>query len=395
MLLTTSQQNKKMDPIILKIEEEIWKSVATEKRIGVLDGLSGIALFYNYLLEIESNEAYQNKLFSIIDKIGDLISEESYSSSLCSGIAGYGWVLAKMKNKNLEIEEEYFEALDAILAESLSEESAKNYYDFLHGGFGIALYFIERYKSKKDKSTEAILTEFSNTLIEKINTNPEVLFSSHSENPDQNYFYFGLAHGISGTLNFLVYLQTILENANPAIQEAITKTIGFMNTYKVYDNESKQFYPGQVLTNDSTVTKARLGWCQGDLGIANAILNSGSFLNNLNLKEDGNALIQATRNISVKESLVNDFALCHGSSGILLQYYVASKKTNTPYSDTAAIWYENLKKQTNDFTEFKSFFIDRYVPETNILNGAAGLGLALLTIENKIPSDWVECLNLY
>lgn len=384
-----------MDQIILKIEEEIWKSVATEKRIGVLDGLSGIALFYNYLLEIESNEDYQNKLFSIIDKIGDLISEESYSSSLCSGIAGYGWVLSKMKNKNLEIEEEYFEALDAILAESLLEEASKNYYDFLHGGFGIALYFIERYKSKKNKSTEAVLTGFSNTLIEKINTNPEVLFSSDSENPDQKYFYFGLAHGISGTLNFLVYLSTILENANPAIQEAITKTVGFMNTYKVYDNESKQFYPGQVLTADSTITKARLGWCQGDLGIANAILNSGSFLNDTNLKEDGNALIHATTNITVKESLVNDFALCHGSAGILLQYYVASKKTSSPYPATTAIWYENLKKQTNDFTEFKSFFIDRYVAETNILNGAAGLGLALLTIENKIPSDWVECLNLY
>lgn len=384
-----------MDPIILKIEEEIWKSVATEKRIGVLDGLSGIALFYNYLLEIESNEDYQNKLFSIIDKIGDLISEESYSSSLCSGIAGYGWVLSKMKNKNLEIEEEYFEALDAILAESLLEEASRNYYDFLHGGFGIALYFIERYKSKKDKSIKAVLTEFSSTLIEKINTNPEVLFSNDSENPDQKYFYFGLAHGISGTLNFLVYLSTILENANPAIEEAITKTIGFMNTYKAYDNESKQFYPGQVLTNDSTVTKARLGWCQGDLGIANAILNAGSFLNNTTLKEDGNALINATTNINVKESLVNDFALCHGSSGILLQYYVASKKTNSLYSATTAIWYENLKKQTNDFTEFQSFFIDRYVAETNILNGAAGLGLALLTIENKIPSDWAECLNLY
>ena len=384
-----------MDPIILKIEEQIWKSVDAEKRIGVLDGLSGIALFYNYLIEIESNEEYQTKLFSVIDKIGDLISEESYNSSLCSGIAGYGWVLAKIKNKNLEIEDDYFEALDAILAESLFEEAAKNYYDFLHGGFGIALYFIERYKAKKEKSIETILTEFCNTLIEKINTNPELLFSSDSEKPDQKMYYFGLAHGISGTLNFLIYLQTNLPEVHPAINEAITKTIGFMNTYKTFDEESKQFYPGQVLIHNDSVTKARLGWCQGDLGIANAILNSGSFLKNTSLKEDGNSLINATRNITVKESLVNDFAICHGSSGLILQYYLASKKTNVSYSDTITAWYENLKKQTRDFTEFKSFFINQYVAETNILNGAAGLGLTLLTIENKIPSDWVECLNLY
>ncbi|QSB28064.1 lanthionine synthetase LanC family protein [Flavobacterium sp. CLA17] len=384
-----------MDPIILKIEEQIWKSVDAEKRIGVLDGLSGIALFYNYLIEMESNEEYQNKLFSVIDKIGDLISEESYNPSLCSGIAGYGWVLAKIKNKNLEIEDDYFEALDAILAESLFEEAAKNYYDFLHGGFGIALYFIERYKAKKEKSIETILTEFCNTLIEKINNNPELLFSSDSEKPDQKMYYFGLAHGISGTLNFLIYLQTNLPEVHPAIHEAITKTIGFMNTYKTFDEESKQFYPGQILISNASVTKARLGWCQGDLGIANAILNSGSFLKNTSLKEDGNSLINATKNITVEESLVNDFALCHGSSGLILQYYLASKKTNVSYSDTITIWYENLKKQTRDFTEFKSFFINQYVAETNILNGAAGLGLTLLTIENKIPSDWVECLNLY
>lgn len=395
MLLTGSQQNKKMNTIISKIEEQIWKSVDTEKRIGVLNGLSGIALFYNYLIETESNEEYQNKLFSIIDKIGDLISEESYNSSLCSGIAGYGWVLAKIKNKNLEIEEEYFEALDAILAESLFEEAAKNYYDFLHGGFGIALYFIERYKSKKEKSTEAILTEFSNTLIEKINTNPEVIFSSDSERPNQKMHYFGLAHGLSGTLNFLIYLQTNLPEVHPGIQEAITKIIAFMNTYRAFDEESKQFYPGQVVIHNNAVTKARLGWCQGDLGIANAILNSGSFLKNTSLKEDGNSLINATKNITVKESLVNDFALCHGSSGIILQYYIASLKTDTAYSDTITIWHENLRKQTHDFTEFKSFFIDQYVAETNILNGAAGLALTLLTIENKIQPDWAECLNLY
>ncbi|WPO79417.1 lanthionine synthetase LanC family protein [Flavobacterium sp. KACC 22761] len=384
-----------MNPIITRIEEKIWQSVETEKRIGALDGLSGIALFYNYLLEIEYQEEYQNKLFTIIDKIGDLISEESYNSSLCSGIAGYAWVLAKMKNKNLEIEEDYFEALDALLEESLTEEANKNYYDFLHGAFGIALYFIERYKTTKNKDIEHILVQFSNNLIDKIKNNPKDLFLSNSEKPNLKCYYFGLAHGISGILNFLIHLQTNLDKNSPDVHTAIYTIIEFMDTFKIFDEESKQYYPSQIFEDNLSVTKARLGWCQGDLGIANAILNSGLFLNNSNIQEEAVALIDSTRKIKVKESLANDFAICHGSAGIILQYYLAMAKTKVPTTDTMMIWHENLKKQTNDFSDFKSFFIDKYINETNILNGAAGLGLALLTIENKIQSDWTECLNLY
>ncbi|MBE8727865.1 lanthionine synthetase LanC family protein [Flavobacterium hungaricum] len=390
----TLTQNR-MDLIISNIEPHIWKSTASEKRIGALDGLSGIALFYHYLIQIEPREEYQNKLFSIIDQISDLISEEVYNSSLCSGMAGYGWVLSKIKNQNIEIEDEYFEALDDILEEALREETEKNYYDFLHGALGIALYFIERYKDKKEEKTKRILLEFSNTLIDKINHNPESIFLSNSENPNQKCIYFGLAHGLAGTLNFLIFLEKIIHQENQTAAPSIIKIIDFMNLYKIYDEESQQFYPSQVLTNDSSIAKARLGWCQGDLGIANAILNSGIFLNDEKLKKYADVLLKTTTKINVKQSLVNDFALCHGSSGIILQYFIAAKKTNQSFQEITSIWFENLKQQTENYTEFKSFFIDKYINETNILNGSAGLALTLLTLENQISPDWTECLNLY
>lgn len=383
-----------MNNSIYKIENQIWNTVNTETRIGVLDGLSGIALFYSYLTKIIDNEEYQTKLITVVDRIGFLISEYEYDSSFCAGIAGYGWVLLKINNKNIEIDDNYFDSIDLILSETLSANSENNYYDFLYGGIGIAMYFIERYKVNKNKIIETALIEFTNELLRKINSEIDILFTNPSEIPENKYYYFGLAHGISGFLNFLIRLKDTIKNLIPNIDSSLFEIIDFMSRFKKYDSESKQFYPAQVLIYNNDTSSSRLGWCQGDLGIGNAIYNSGLFLNNKVLQDEGIELIHNSKKISIKESKVIDFGICHGSSGLMLQYYLASKKLNQNYSKIIDVWYENLKKQTNDFGSFDSFFIDKYMPETNILNGATGLALVLLTIENKIETDWSECLNL-
>lgn len=384
-----------MNKIISEIEKQIWNAVPTENRIGILDGLSGMVLFYNYLIEIDDKEEYQDKLMFVITRINDLLSENEPVFTFCSGMSGYGWALLKMKNKNIAIDEEYYQSIDSILLDVLQKDSDENYYDFMHGALGTAMYFIERYKLTKDKNIENILIAFSTNLIQKINTDINTLLTTFDENQNEKYYYFGLAHGTSGFLNFLIHLKTELKEVILNIDESLIKIIDFMNGFKKYDSESKQFYPAQFRIDTNTISSARLGWCQGDLGIGNALYNSGLFLNDKKLQEEGIELINTTQLISVNESRVNDFALCHGSSGLILQYHLASKKLNKNYSETITIWYENLKKQTHDFVNFKSFFIDKYVDETNILNGSAGLGLLLLTLENKIDIDWVECLNLY
>lgn len=383
-----------MNNSINKIEKKIWNTVNTETRIGALDGLSGIALFYSYLTKIIDNDEYNTKLITVIDRINFLISEYEYDSSFCSGIAGYGWVLLKINNKNIDIDDNYFESIDLILSETLKANSENNYYDFLYGGIGIATYFIERYKVTKNTIIKTALIEFTNELLRKVNSEIATLFTNPSEIPENKYYYFGLAHGISGFLNFLIRLKDATKNLIPNIDSSLSKIIDFMSRYKKYDSESKQFYPAQVLICNNDTSSSRLGWCQGDLGIGNAIYNSGLFLNNKTIQDEGIELIYNTKNISIKESKVIDSGICHGSSGLILQYYLASKKLNQNYSPIIDGWYENLKKQTNDFVDFHSFFIDKYVPETNILNGATGLALVLLTIENKIEIDWIECLNL-
>lgn len=384
-----------MQEIVFKIEKQVWGTVHNDNRIGVLNGLSGIALFYNCLVQIYNNEEYQEKLIVIIEKINDIISQDTCLPTFCSGLAGYGWTLLKISKKIIDIDESYFYSLDRILAQELSQYAIEDDYDFLHGSTGIAMYFIDRYKYSKDDFIKKVLFDFSNDLINKITTNLEVVLIRKDSADDCNYIYFGLAHGVAGLINFLVYLQTNFREPIDSLGESIRICIDYLKKFEDINKESNQSYPNHFLIENRTFAKSRLAWCQGDLGIGNSLYNAGLLLDDIKLKEEGIKLIKATQKITLNDSGVKDFGICHGSTGILLQYFLASTKNENSYEDVISKWFEVLKKQTVDFSRFLAMDNRGYLNETNVLEGSAGLGLVILTLDNKIKLDWLSCLNLH
>ena len=117
---------------ILNIENQIWNSVKKENSIGLLSGLSGIALFYSNLFDVYKDEKYANRLFEIVGKIDQLISEKKITPNFGSGLAGYGWMLLNLQKDTVNIDDTYFETLDNILEDALFSFSDKDEYDFLH-----------------------------------------------------------------------------------------------------------------------------------------------------------------------------------------------------------------------------------------------------------------------
>ena len=153
---------------LTKIEEKVWLSIQNESNIGLLEGLSGIALFYKFLTDINSEEQYNEKLLFILNKINNLISEEEQSFSLCSGLSGYGLLLLDINSQAITIDDDYFNVIDSFLLEELVEQSSKYNYDFLHGSMGIAVYLINRCKVKKSTKLINALNDFTQNLSDKI-----------------------------------------------------------------------------------------------------------------------------------------------------------------------------------------------------------------------------------
>lgn len=384
-----------MNEIISRVEKHIWTDFSTQNNIGLLTGLSGIALFYDALFNTYNKIEHQEKLIMVIEKINSLIGEEEFLSSLCSGLAGFGWMLQKINNENVEIDEEYFNQFDSILFEELQEQANNNEYDFLHGSIGIVIYFIERYKIRKDEFIASTIKDYTEKLISKIDTNLEDVLLSTSNIKNEKSIYFGLAHGVASVINFLILLVTNCKELNLDITPSLHKCISFLQNNKKYNIISKQFYPNIYFYDTKEFFHSRLSWCQGDLGISNALFNAGVFLGDQKLKSEAILLINNTTKIKLEDSRVNDFAVCHGTSGILIQYHLASQKFNLDFTEEMQYWDSILESQTKNFNEFLGFNGSTYESQTSLLNGSAGLGLVLLTLEQKINTEWLECFNLH
>jgi len=386
----------KLQDKILKIEKNIWDSFSTENRIGLYLGLSGVILFYDCLNKAYPTEEFENKLMAVIEKTNELIEEKQNSISISSGMAGYGLALLRLKNNSIDVSEDYFESIDAFLLEDFELLCESNGFDFMHETMGIAMYYIERYKSNKNSTVAKVLSVFSENFIRKINIDfRSVLVKSDESRGD--YYSLGLAHGVAGYLNFLIYLKTHFTLLNTDISGALRVCVDFLHSYKQFENQTKQYYANVFSLKTKKFIPSRLSWCQGDLGVSNAFYNTGVFLDDSILISEAITLMDQCATISFEDSGVNDFGICHGSAGILIQFYLASKKYKIDYSKEIDRWLETLKKQTNDFEQYLWYSNSRnqYIPETNLLVGTVGLGLTLLTIENKIDDKWLEILNLH
>lgn len=382
---------------ILKIEKNIWNAFSKENNIGLHFGLSGTILFYDYLYKVYAIEEFENKLLSVIEKVNELIENQNNSITLSSGIAGYGLALLRLKTDSVEISEEYFENIDSFLFEPFELLCNSNDYDFMHEAMGVAMYYIERYKSNKNDKIANILTVFSANFIHKINTDfSTVLLKSDEKRGD--YYSLGLAHGVASYLNFLIYLNRHFTDQNDDISKALQVCATFLLSYKKYDPKTKQHYANVIssLGSDKSVP-SRLSWCQGDLGVSNALFNTGVFLDDTLLIKEAIDLMNHSASVNYEDSNIDDCSVCHGSMGIVIQLYLASKKYNIDYSQEIDRWFELVKNQTNNFEQSLWYenSTNKYIPETNLLNGAVGLGLTLLTIENLIDIHWLEIINLH
>lgn len=380
---------------ILNIENHVWNSIKNENDIGLLSGLSGIALFYSNLFEVYKDEKYATRLLKVVERIDWLISEKIPLTTFCSGLAGYGWMLLNLKKNTIAIGDSYFETLDTVLEDALLSFSNKNDYDFLHGATGIAMYFIEQLKvNPNNENTIKVLTLFSKDLLHKLIHDFNNVIISKAEDPKKEIIYFGLAHGISSLINFLCYLNQYITSLKQDIEQALIKLITFLRSKKSFNAISQQYFPSYI-DNKDDVGISRLGWCQGDLGIGLALLNASTLLNDNTIKQEAIKLITSTENISLEVSGVLDFSLCHGSVGLVIQYNIAQNKYTLNTEETQKGWYQELQKQTCNFTTFKACRASDLIDHSNIIVGASGLGLTLLTLDGKIKNDWLRCLNLY
>ncbi|MBC74168.1 MAG: hypothetical protein CMH47_18255 [Muricauda sp.] len=390
------------------ISEIIVSKYTSQTELGVLAGLSGLAMFQfyysKYLEDGDSSNIGLEMLSFGIEKINSGYSNPTYST----GITGFGWTIQHLNNSNfIQLDcDELLSPFDEYLYNYMLAEFKIGNYDFLHGALGYAFYFLSRFESTGDvdlkKRYKAYLLEslaYLNDLSIKTNSGLawESILDIHKKNKGYN---LSLSHGISSILNYLARLyHTGIERKTTLA--LIQGGVSYITNLENKDIDNFALFPSWVEPGEKIDYNGRVAWCYGDLGIGLSLLRVGESISDDQLMDYSlRVLKQTTKRKLPKDTLVNDASICHGSYGNALIYNkLQRKKSDRTFQGSYKFWIEDgIQKATHKdgYCGYKQWYPSqqRWSPELSLLEGIAGIGLVIIDYLSENTTKWDECLMI-
>ncbi|TMM59138.1 hypothetical protein FEE95_06820 [Maribacter algarum] len=395
---------QKLSDIHLIIKE----NYQSENDIGVLGGLSGLALFEFYYSKHLDIEEPSDIGVEIISRGISKINNGYGLATFCSGIAGFGWVLDHLNNKEfIELDNDtLLEPLDSYLSDFMLSELNNGNYDFLHGSLGCGLYFLKRFKSTHNNELRTKYHEKLIRLIELLkdsseNENSMTKWKSILDNEKGNEGYnLSLSHGISSVINFITRLSLEAE-FKPMVEPILKQAIAYVLSFKMNAPENLSLFPSWITDSEPIEYQSRISWCYGDLGIGITLLQASKAIESDNLKKDAIEILKhAAKRRTMETTRIIDAGLCHGSYGnaqIFNRIYQETKISN--FQETALYWIQDgLNKAVHEdgYAGYKQWggLEQVWKSELSLLEGVAGIGLSIIDFLSTDENSWDECLLL-
>ncbi len=211
-------------------------------------------------------------------------------------------------------------------------------------------------------------------------------------------YNLGLSHGLP---SIIVLLCKVLErNIEPIIVKELIQEASSWLLNKKDENGVLNLFPNFVPANPPF--QHRLAWCYGDLGIALTFLQTGTCLSDEKLMQEGiNIALRASKRKG-KEAGSVDTGLCHGTAGvahIFNRFYHYTQIAE--FRETAIYWYKETLRFYDEYGHFNHLRLqdsnngEKVWEESHgVLEGTAGVGLALLAAVSDIEPKWDRCLLL-
>ncbi|MXO04124.1 lanthionine synthetase C family protein [Flavobacterium sp. HBTb2-11-1] len=399
----TTTLNFKLDEIY-----KILKSEHQSENLGVLTGLTGLAMFHFYYSRFKNEDKASDIGVKIITDCFEKINDNYELPTYCSGIAGFGWALEHLQLENfIEFDnDEVLSDLDHYLFERQSVDTSIGYFDFLHGSIGYGYYFLSRYKST---TSQKLKNRYKIYLLELISSIEK--FAIESENKmkwesilsietQKRGYNFSLSHGIPSTINFLSRLHNY-SDFKSRVKPMIEKSISYILHHKNKETSHYSIFPNFECELDNNNRHSRLAWCYGDLGIGITLLQAAKTLQNKNLNKTAiDILKHSAQRIERQDTLVSDAGICHGAFGIAKVFNRAYKETRDPtFKEATEHWLnEGLKMSFHEdgLAGYKKWIGGKqtWKNELSLLEGISGIGLVIIDYLTNNEFNWDECLMI-
>ncbi len=374
--------------------------------IGVLAGASGVALFQFYYSKYLNDDTYADKGVDTISKMIAQINDGYTYPTFCSGIAGACWVLELLKEEEfIELDEDFLsEEVDQFLLEAMRIDIAKEDYDFLHGAMGYGYYFLKRYSNSTKEQSKNQYKAYLDELVEAIKKSSkkgtkgvwwEYVLRQDEELKGAN---LGLSHGMASKINFLSRLAEH-KDFKEEVEELIAEATSYILKSKNKNTKLTSTFPNWIIDEEVKDNVSRLAWCYGDPGIGISLLRAGEILQDNSISDEAISILKRTINRKdLEEAVILDAGICHGAYGITQMYtHLYSKTKDERFKEASNFWItEGLKMAFHEdgYAGYKMWqgAKENWKPETNLLEGVAGIGLTILSYLAPFEMKWDECL---
>jgi lantibiotic modifying enzyme len=368
-------------------------------RFSLSSGSAGVALFFSYLsfARPDDGNRHADRAVQLLSRSVDALATQSQVPSLYGGFTGIAWAVEHLQGRLFDTEgEDANSGIDEALGDYLAQSPWRLDYDLVSGLVGFGLYALER---NNRTILEKIVDRLSETAIEKPEgltwfTPPHLLIQWQRETYPSGYYNLGLAHGVPGVIALLgeICARDIApRKARPLLDGAVR---WLMSQKQTGEGDS---YFAHVVREDGVEPgpqSSRLAWCYGDLGIAAALLWAARSTGEAEWEAEALEIARRAARRPFEQSGVFDAGLCHGAAGNAHIFNRLYQATREPlFLDAARHWFERTLAYRRPGEGVGGFFAwrptdSRWEAEPGWLEGAAGIGLALLSATGKLPADW-------
>jgi len=405
----------------LRTVREIADALETSGNVGrnafeasLAGGQAGQALFYAYLALQSSDEALADRAAELLDRAADELASTPMSPSFYSGFPGVAWTMEHLQGRLFEAaddgkgeQEDPFLEIDEALLGPLERSPWTGEYDLIGGLSGLGVYALERLPRP---TAAALLERIVDRLAELADVSEEgaAWFSQPERLPDwqreihpRGNYNLGVAHGLPGVIPILAgacAAGVAVERARPLLDGAVRFLL------------ARRLEPGIGSCFDTTYAPwetpsvSRLAWCYGDPGIAAALLATAQAVGEPAWEREALdvGLIAAAR--PEPSAMVRDAGLCHGAAGLGHLFNRMYQTTGEErLGEAARFWFERtlgFQEPGEGVAGFRAWEVNPVTKEPGwrteggFLEGAAGVGLALLGAISEVEPAWDRVLLL-
>jgi lantibiotic modifying enzyme len=386
-----------------EIAAELQTRAAETLDCSLASGHAGLAIAFAYFHRWRVDRGFGETSAQHLNLAIDHLSLIPLMPGLHAGFSGIAWAAAHLDRLAGRADEtaDAFESIDAALEDLLSAESWDRDYDLIGGLAGIGVYALERLPHPAARKCLAGVVEQLARLAETRPAGmswrtPLHLIPEHrrAERPEGE-FNLGLAHGAPGPIAVLAQAAAAgvaVENAADLVDRAVP----WLLAQRLSDSPHARF--GYDAGPGETRGPARSAWCYGDPGVAAALACAGRARGNSEWEGLAREIALDALDRSEPEMQVADAGLCHGWAGLLQIYNRLFQATgDSRFADFARQCCERTLQARVSGRGIAGYAVWQgggpdvrweWKTEVGLLEGVAGIALALLAAGTEISPDW-------